>query len=588
MFYYYYYYYYFYNNDYNTNIFLSIHAVMSNIPNNVSQVTLVYKGMDSTWAKSHSECTSPTASSFSSRFSAFGPLERMYSSTNLKTKASTRAEIFEDRVKNAMDEATSDDSDETFVYESNPPDQQPKRSRHHSRTPSGASLASMQERSVMRSIANAIEQQRTLPKSRSMKFASNTSNYGTADEDVDNRDGTIRASQRNGTSALQHHFRGQRTVTGQQVMPDDDATAVPLSKTKSLTAVGGRGSYAARLAAQNLRHTSTVKRNDGYASLDMEAEGADDERTPMLGALRTTRIIHNRSLRGRPRQFDPPTYIRRGRGGNLLARFAGCLLILTTISILAFGVVCFLFAMSKPLSKISVVSLKNVIASEQELMLDIVIQAINPNLVPITVMDLDVNMFARSKYVGSEKWWREHGQPPPELPDDGNKKAQAKASQLRKRDAKHRRERMAASKDLGNIGISDPIALPKDPTKTGQTMLLGTILHFDNPLSFDGSFWRRQTQYSTGSIRLAKPGNHTEAGGTERWEHVLKHDFDLIVRGVLRYQIPLGGRTVNVPINGEVPVKGNGIKDGDDDNEDDSEDGGDDDSGWLSKVIGRK
>jgi hypothetical protein len=97
-------------------------------------------------------------------------------------------------------------------------------------------------------------------------------------------------------------------------------------------------------------------------------------------------------------------------------------------------------------------------------------------------------------------------------------------------------------------------------------MLLGHILKFDNPLIFDGSFWRRQPHYSTGSLRLSKPGNHTEAGGTERWERVLQHDFDLQIRGVLTYTIPLGGRTVNNPVNGITTVKGNGDDEGDPDN----------------------
>jgi hypothetical protein len=90
---------------------------------------------------------------------------------------------------------------------------------------------------------------------------------------------------------------------------------------------------------------------------------------------------------------------------------------------------------------------------------------------------------------------------------------------------------------------------------------------FDNPLTFDGSFWKRQPHRSTGSLRLSKPGNRTELGGTERWERVLKHDFELLVRGVLLYSKPLGGWTVKVPINGETTVEGSG--DGEDDDDDD-------------------
>jgi len=236
-----------------------------------------------------------------------------------------------------------------------------------------------------------------------------------------------------------------------------------------------------------------------------------------------------------------------------MARISGCILILITVGILAFGVVCFLFAMSKPLLEVNVVELKSVIATEQELMLDIVVQAINPNIVPISVTDLDINLFARSKYVGSEKWWREHGQDPtPEPP-------RAPINATAKRDPLYRRSQLIRRKDT-DVVISDP---PSELPSAGQTMLLGHVLHFDNSLSFDGSFWRRQLHYSTGQVRLSKPGNHTEAGGTERWERVLKHDFDLILRGVLRYSIPLTGKSESPPIKGEITIDGNGGKDSD-------------------------
>jgi hypothetical protein len=535
--------------------------------------------LDSVSSIGISDDPEPKASPNASRFYALQVISRMYSSTNLRSReASTRADIFEDRVKNAMDEATSDDSDETFVYESNPPDAQPRRSRHHSRTPSGASVASTAERGVVRSIANALDPQRAVPKTRSMKFASNTSNYGTGDEEVEGLNGTVRARDRNGTSSIHHHHLGRqnRPAAGQPSILDDDNPLFPLSKTRSLTAVGGRGSHAARIAAQQLRNPSGVKRSDGYVSYDLEAEGADDERTPLTGTVRTPRSAARSSRLARYRYNDlrsqPPQR-------NFLTRFAGCLLILVTVCLLTFGVVCFLFAMSKPLMNVAIVDIKGVIASEQEIMMDLVVQATNPNLVPISVTDLDVNLFARSKYVGSEKWWREHGSIPKDEHDTDGDKDRLLAQVSERRGLMTDRRALTPILPGGpNLIIVDPdIPRSKDPS-AGQTMLLGHVVHFDNPLSFDGSFWKREPYFSTGSLRLSKPGNHTEAGGTERWERVLTHDFDLIVRGVIRYGIPLGGRTVSVPVSGESPVKGNGGKDdgkdpGDGDGDDDDDDG---------------
>jgi hypothetical protein len=86
-------------------------------------------------------------------------------------------------------------------------------------------------------------------------------------------------------------------------------------------------------------------------------------------------------------------------------------------------------------------------------------------------------------------------------------------------------------------------------------MLLGHVYQLDSPLTFDGSFWRRHTRYSTASLRLNKPGNQTELGGTERWERVLRHPFELIVRGVLKYQIPLGGSKHTASVSSSILVQ---------------------------------
>ena len=61
---------------------------------------------------------------------------------------------------------------------------------------------------------------------------------------------------------------------------------------------------------------------------------------------------------------------------------------------------------SKPLDDVHVKDIRNVLASEQEIMLDLHVHAINPNLLDIQVSDLDVNIFAKSKHVGTSSLWR--------------------------------------------------------------------------------------------------------------------------------------------------------------------------------------
>jgi len=106
--------------------------------------------------------------------------------------ASSKADIFEARVANAVEDANSSDSDETFVYESNPPEQQ-RRPRHHSRTPSVTSSHSIAEsRSNVRHYNDAMEERRVNGK-RSMKFSNNP--FNEMDSPNERQDGTVRSHQ---------------------------------------------------------------------------------------------------------------------------------------------------------------------------------------------------------------------------------------------------------------------------------------------------------------------------------------------------------------------------------------------------------
>ncbi|KAF4977330.1 hypothetical protein FDECE_18369, partial [Fusarium decemcellulare] len=72
--------------------------------------------------------------------------------------ASSKADVFEATIASAVDEANTSDSEETFVYDSNPPDgnDRPGR-RFHSRTPSATSMVSQADRQNLRSIYGVLE-----------------------------------------------------------------------------------------------------------------------------------------------------------------------------------------------------------------------------------------------------------------------------------------------------------------------------------------------------------------------------------------------------------------------------------------------
>ncbi|KFY05993.1 hypothetical protein V492_08199, partial [Pseudogymnoascus sp. VKM F-4246] len=91
--------------------------------------------------------------------------------------ASSKADIFEAKIAIAVDEANSSDSEETFVYESNPPDHERPR-RYHSRTPSTTSMASQSQADLRPGPTNRLagtldgSNGHSVAMKKSMKFAS--------------------------------------------------------------------------------------------------------------------------------------------------------------------------------------------------------------------------------------------------------------------------------------------------------------------------------------------------------------------------------------------------------------------------------
>ncbi|EKG17786.1 hypothetical protein MPH_04965 [Macrophomina phaseolina MS6] len=468
--------------------------------------------------------------------------------------ASSKADIFEAKVASAVDEANSSDSDETFVYESNPPDTQPRASRHHSRTPSATSMASMADHSRLggglRSINNVLEGHRSVAGKRSMKFANNPYGNSSIDEDLNERfDGSIRGnhSRPSGSHGNYHHHIGRYGRNAAVNSLFEDGPAPPGAKSRSVSGYGSRHGSAPgspKFPHYSSRASNPSSRKMGELSAyDMDGEGADDERTPLMGTVRTRR--------GPPRGPRPTSaslhyhdrYERRRSG--CLRRFAGCFVLTIMVLLLAFGAVGFLFATTKPLYNVRIVEIQNVLASEQEIMLDLLVEAVNPNIVAVTVGEMDVNIFAKSKYVGSERYWQD-------LPPADNL-----GPVIERRSGVGRRRRRNSSHEVQPDFHSfddDPHDPIEDPEGDSQTMLLGRIWHFDSPLNFDGDPLKRRPHYSIGELRLQRPGNKTEAGGTERWERVIQHPFELIVRGILRYQLPLSSSTHTAPIGDSVLV----------------------------------
>lgn len=472
----------------------------------------------------------------------------------------SKADIFEAKVASAVDEADVSDSDETFVYESNPPDPYPPRqSRYHSRTPSATSMASQVDQLAGRARGAMRDGSHSVTGKRSMKFTNNPYN-SSLDGDAQEADASRNAGRVEGSGTItpRHHVgRHGRNGAYPSLFDNDGPFPQPQTQLKSPRHFIGSGYRHSRnsntRSSPNYRTIANKKVGDVY---DFDAEGADDERTPLVGTPRATRSRHGRRPNSATlRQMEYMAQRERG----CFSRYGSCAIILLLLLIIAGGAASFITAATKTLLDVQVVAIQNVLASEQEIMLDLQVEAVNPNIFPVTIDDADVNIFAKSRYVGTENSWQEHS-------SDEDVYRAPRVEQSRRRwylsqlvrcmgNAECVEQAMNGhSKGHEDGGVdkgTDPIG---DPEGDAQTMLLGRVFRFDSPLSFEASPWGHLVSTSKGQIRLARPGNKTESGGTERWERVLQHPFELIVRGVVKYQLPLSSRFHSASISSTVRV----------------------------------
>lgn len=460
--------------------------------------------------------------------------------------ASSKTDIFEAKVASAVDQTNSSDSEETFVYESNPPEPLSARPhRFHSRTPSATSMASQIDQFGAR---NRQDASHSIAGKKSMKFANNSyHSFGLQDEQ-----GTARGpghSGRTGNASHHHHIgRFGRNGNGHTSLFDNDSPFSNSSRQPQRTPTG----YASRVSsrpttprsAHILRAPGTPKKAEEALPYDLEGEGADDERAPLIGSVRTGKS-RRRPYSGTLRS----SYAAENRDYRLCHRVSAWISLGGLLVLVVAAIIVALYLCSKPLFQIRVDSIQNVLASEQEIMLDLHVHAVNPNIIAVQVTDLDINIFAKSKHVGTSALWRNgqlHGTD--NLSGHGTKSQEGDYFKPRHRTSLHEHYHTWDGVDEG----TDPI---EDPESDAQTMLLGRIFEFDSPLIFEPSPIRHLSSSSVGEVRLAKPGNKTEEGGTERWEKVILHDFELIVRGVIRYSLPISSRTRSATIGASVIVR---------------------------------
>lgn len=375
-----------------------------------------------------------------------------------------------------------------------------------------------------------------------MKFSNNYSSIGYSNE---GNDGTVRGPSQTGRPAsgntTHHHHIGRYGRGGHASLFNSDSPFP--NATKSMRSAAGQISPRSSRNPQAVHVTKSPRKIEEIMSYDLEGEGADDERTPLVGSIRS----------GRNRRRPLPGSVRHiyseDRGHRFCGRVTAFTSLGSVLAILVAAIVVILIMCSKPLVDVHVKDIRNVLASEQEIMLDLHVQAMNPNFIAIQISDLDVNIFAKSKHVGTSSLWRAgHLQ---RLPRKSRPRSQSDQVASQQDPSLLDPSDIISHLDGGVDEGTDPI---DDPAADSQTMLLGQIFEFDSPLIFEASPIRHHSDGSVGEVRLAKPGNRTEEGGSERWEHVLQYDFELIVRGVVKYSLPISSRLRRANISGSILV----------------------------------
>ncbi|KAL8343167.1 hypothetical protein RB598_004490 [Gaeumannomyces tritici] len=509
--------------------------------------------------------------------------------------ASSKADNFEAKIASAVDEADTSDSDETFVYDSNPPDARDRpHNRFHSRTPSATSMASQVDRNGMRSIHGVMDvgYGHPLPPApgsavaaKKKKF-SNTYNPGLAaenlglliDEDGGSARGSASGSGRGAMVARHPHHIGLwgRPGNGHTYLFDNDSSPFLGPQRPRISTAGGSardspappsprfgGSVSSARGAGGGKRGPHLTPAVGY-DLDDTTTEADNERTPLIHTMRSPRTRrggsrYNHSLIADHQQRAAVAAYRqhqRRHQPSLLNRMASCLVLTVMLLLVVSGAIGFMFATSQPLTGMELVKITNVIASEQELMFDMSVKAQNPNVVLVVVDSSDLEIFAKSPYTGTDSW-RPNTRSRGALPRGPLSFIARRAGRITASDDETGHHVSPAAR----TGSPDDPDDDPPPDDMGPLWRLGTVRELDQPLQFEGSFFNKGASTTTGGLRLEKPGNSTEPGGTQRWARVIEDEFDLVVKGVLKYSLPLSQRVRTIAISGKTRVKPNSASD---------------------------
>ena len=290
------------------------------------------------------------------------------------------------------------------------------------------------------------------------------------------------------------------------------------------------------------RGKSTLPRNGGtiktpkwaqshfYDGDDDDSYALPDERVPLLP--RDMNRGTTRRFKGYKTRYRVPSakqqvqiqqnYERRRNGryprpheSRCWPGLAGTAILVTTLLLLTMLTVGFVFQTSRSLENVKLSNITNIVVSQEELIMDISVEASNPNILPVLVGEtMSLDIFARSDHFD-------------DIP-------------------KHHPKRNRLNQFWPPW--TDPPPKKDHNVTEGTSLLLGTIHSLEAPLSFPPTaFGRRPVTAQRGEMKLVSPAENA-TDGTERWKRCILYNFELIVRGTLKYRAPIGGRERAVPM----------------------------------------
>lgn len=252
-----------------------------------------------------------------------------------------------------------------------------------------------------------------------------------------------------------------------------------------------------------------------YYGLDeYDEENSIDDRVPFHKPIRkTSSRFNNPHLSPNNNHFILPRKKSFGyQHYNYLKRTIYTLI--SILGILTIGFILgFVMATTKDLASVQISDIQNPLISQDELVFNVVVEAFNPGWFTVGIEEVELDIFAKSGY----------------LPTTEN--------------------------------LLDPETSEERSQNTVETVLLGSIYTLESAIYFPGGFFNREPIQQVGEIKLLSPGNNltnfdtlaatnnsTEPDNSEKWEVISKNPFDLIIRGILKYNLPMSKSTKSVVV----------------------------------------